>query len=120
MLARMAAAYVSSDLARVVRPLVHDLVRRRHGQHRHRRAPAGHAALGGQRHPRAVLLVLGDAERELAGMAERRAVELARDAAEHVDDEQAQRAADRGVGAAPVGERVVGGVHAEGAAGPAR
>ncbi len=49
-------------------------------------APAGTPALRGERGPRAALFVFGEAERELARMPERRAVELPGHAAEHVDE----------------------------------
>src|SRR4029077_6852028 len=63
--------------------------------------------------PAAVLLVLGDAERELRRLPEGRAIEPARDAAEDVQQDEAERAPDRGVRAARVPERVVRRVHAD-------
>ena len=66
------------DLLRLRRPLVHDLARRPGRHHGHRRRLPGRPRCSRQRRPCRVLLVLGDAVAELAGMAERGAVDRAR------------------------------------------
>ena len=76
-------------------------------------APGATPALDRERLPRRALLVLGEAERELAGVAERRPVDLARAAAADVADDELQRAADGRVGAVALPERVDAAVHAD-------
>ena len=102
----------------VAAELVDDRLHARAGEQRDR--VAGDAAVGGQRRARAALLALGEAERELARVAQRRPVDLARAAAADVADDELQRPADRGVGAVALAERVDAAVHADPARRPAR
>src|SRR5439155_1348456 len=62
------------------------------------------AEVGGERRPRRALLVLGEAEGDLAGVAEGRAVDLARPAAADVPHHELERPADGQVGAVSLGE----------------
>ena len=66
-----------------------------------------------QRFPRAVFLVLADAERVLRGMAQRGLGDLVRLGAADVDDDEAQGAADGRVRPEAVAQRVVAAVHAQ-------
>ena len=71
------------------------------------------AALDVQRLPGADLLVLGEAQPDLAGLAERRAVKAARKPAAGQADHQPQRAPDRHVGAPAGAERADPAVEAD-------
>ena len=73
----------------------------------------GDAAVGGQRGERAALLALGEAEGELAGVAQRRAVDPAGAATADVADDELHRPADGGVGAVALPEGVDAAVHAD-------
>src|SRR5580700_7753002 len=104
------------DLARILGPFVHDLARR-HGAHHGDGGDAfRYSAYHRQRLPSGVLLILGDAVGELAGMPERAAVDAAGARVEQIDQREAERAADHGGGAVAVAERVEGGVGADFAA----
>ncbi len=78
----------------------------------HRRLSRRQAAFHRQRLPGRALLVLGEAEGELARVAERGAVDAPRPAAAHVAHHQLQGPADRQVGAVALAERVDPRVHA--------
>ena len=71
------------------------------------------AALDVQRLPRRAFLVLGEAERHLAGVALRGAIDAAGPAAADVADDELQRAPDRGVRPVALAEDVDAGVHAD-------
>ena len=76
-------------------------------------AAGRHAALHRQRLPRRARFVLGEAERVLARVAERGAVDLARSTAADVAHHELQRPSDRGVGPVALTEGVAAGVHAD-------
>jgi hypothetical protein len=105
------------SLGSFVRPLVHDLVRRLDGHDRDRRSAGRQPAVDRQRRPAidacTPFLIFGDAKGEFPRMTERRAVKLPGNAAEHIEQEETDAAADRGVGAARVRQRIVRGVHAK-------
>src|SRR5687767_13181329 len=94
-------------------PLVHELPRGARRHHRDRRSVRGRAALVGERPPRRVLLVLGDAVADLARVPECRAIDVARPRVEQVAQDEADRAPDRGGGAVARAERVEATAHAE-------
>src|SRR5437762_3214281 len=66
-----------------------------------------------ERLPVAIALVLGEAEGVLAGIAECRAVDGAGNAAADVAHDQLQGAADRGVGAVALAQRIDARIHAD-------
>ena len=101
------------DLAWIVRPGVHDLMRRFDRHDRDRGLAGGNSAFDRERKPRAVFLVFCETKRKFARVPQRRAIELPGLAAEHVGQEQADRAADAGVGAIAVGEYIVRRIHAD-------
>src|SRR5687767_5153558 len=65
-------------------PLVHELTRCARRHHRNRRSVRGRAAFVGERPPRRVLLILGDAIADLARVPERRAIDVTRARVEQV------------------------------------
>src|SRR5262249_51392579 len=86
--------------------LVDDRRRRAAGVARHGAVVGAKTALDVERLPFAADLVLGETERVLARLAERRAVDLAGAATADVPDDELERAADRRVGAGALAERV--------------
>ena len=88
------------------RPVIVDVVRRLGADDRHRARARREPALDRQRRPRRGRLVLGQTVAELAGVAQRRAILEPRTRAADVLRDQAHRAADDGVGAMAVAERV--------------
>ena len=72
-----------------------------------------HPAVGRERRERAAVLALGEAERELAGVAERGPVDPAGPPAADVADHQLQRAPDGDVRAVALAEGVDAAVHAD-------
>ena len=109
----MSSASVVEDALGVVRELVVELPGPVGGHHGDRALLAPEAALDVQRRPRALGLVLGDHERELAGVAERAAVEQPRHRAAHVAHDQAHGTADGEVGPPARPEEVVARVDVE-------
>src|SRR5262245_25246565 len=83
------------------------------GVHGDRALVGAAAALDVQRIPRVIDLVLGEAERVLARVAEGRAVEEPRAGVHRVHHGEAHRATDRGVGASALAEDVVARVDAD-------
>src|SRR5262249_7510918 len=79
----------------------------------HRALITTEAALDVQRLPRVLVLVLGEAERVLAGIAEDGPIEEAGTRVHHVHHHEPHRPADRGVRARALAEGVVAGVHTE-------
>src|SRR2546428_71066 len=102
------------DLRRIMGPFVHHLAWRFACHHGDTGEAGRDASLLRQRRPGAVLFVLCDTEGKLARVPEGRAIELAGNAAEHIDQDQAQRAANGGISAVAVAEDAVGRVHADG------
>jgi len=76
-----------------------DVNDRAHRQRRDRARPGVEPVLDVERRPRRLLLVLGDARRVLGRIALSGLIELVRPQAERIDRGEADRAADRGVGA---------------------
>src|SRR5947207_15086512 len=98
---------------RVAGLLVDDTLQAVAGEHRYRRLAGCETALDRERLPARSLLVFGEAIAELTGVAERGAVDLLRPALADVADHELQCAADRGIGAVALAQRVALGVHAD-------
>ena len=79
----------------------------------HRAGPGGLAAVGGERRPRGLLLVLGQADRPAAGQALGGLLQHVRADAEGVADDEADGAGDGGVRPEAGAERAARGIEAE-------
>ena len=95
-----------AGIAEVILDIVRALARER----RHRARVPVESQIGGQRRPRILRLVLGDAVGDLRGIALRRSVAAAGQPAAHVHQHQAKRAADGHVRAEALAEGVVAAV----------
>ena len=98
------------DFFRVAGPLVHGLVGRLAGHHRNRRRTGRNAALLRQGGPRAVFFVFGNTEAEFTRMTQGRAVKLSGDAAQHVNEDEADGTANTGIGPAVIRQDIMAGV----------
>src|SRR5947207_3423865 len=96
----------SRQALRVARLLIDDTLQPVTGEYCHRRLAGCQTALDRQRLPARSLLVFGEAIAELAGIAEGRAVDLLRPALADVADDELQCAADRGIGAVALAQRI--------------
>ncbi len=111
---RRHAAKVRASDSGVTRQLVDDPAYAFGGEQRDRARARRDTALDGERFPRRARFVLGEAERVLAGIAERGAVDLTGPPAADVADDELECTADRRVGAIALPERIDPRVHTDG------
>src|SRR5438034_892461 len=101
------------DFYRISGPLVHYLPRRTRRHDSHGRLSLGDFSFLRQRSPRAVFFILGNREGKFSGMPKGGAVQFTRDHTEYIDQDQADRSADRRIRTVAVTEDVVRSVHAD-------